>query len=307
MNTEHHPATVRAYLDHLAGEKNYSRATVAAYGRDLAQFQTFLGRLGLGLEEPENIKREHVHGFMADLHRMRNSKSSMARKLSSLRGFFGYLARRRGLTTNPVAGVANPRQDKRHPGVLNVDQALALLEARDPRDAETVRDLALAELLYGAGLRISEALGLEAQDLDLENGMVRVTGKGEKERIVPLGDGAVRRLSAYLARRQEFDPDAGENALFLGVRGRALARRQANRILEKLSRLAGLPGQASPHTLRHSYATHLLEAGADLRSVQELLGHERLTTTQRYTHLNITQVTRIYDQAHPKAGGTKKK
>ncbi len=200
-----------------------------------------------------------------------------------------------------MAGLRNPKQDKRHPKALNVDQALALLEAKLSPDPEGLRDLALAEMLYGAGLRVSEAFSLDIDDFDPASGFVRVMGKGGKERLAPLGRTALSRLARYVGQRGALLGDAKERALFLGLRGGRLDRRQAARIVQNLAGLAGLPQRISPHTLRHSFATHMLEAGADLRSVQELLGHERLSTTQRYTHLNLQHLMQTYDKAHPKA------
>jgi len=201
-----------------------------------------------------------------------------------------------------MAGIRNPKQEKRHPQVLNVDQAISVMEVALEPDPEGLRDIALAEVLYGSGLRISEAIGLDLNDLDSD--VIRVLGKGSKERIVPLSEAAMVRIRRYLEQRHAFiKDDYSEQALFLSVRaGKRLDRRQANRIIAKLGRLAGLPKDLHPHMLRHSFATHMLEAGADLRSVQELLGHENLTTTQRYTHLDMQHVMQVYDQAHPRAG-----
>lgn len=297
------PDTALAFLAHLDVEKGYSQATVAAYGRDLEQFEAWLGTRGLSLAAPDAVTRNHVRGFMAELHRLRTAKSSVSRKLSALRSLFRYLAKSGLVAANPVAGVKNPKQDSRHPKALNVDQALALMEAGAGDDARAQRDMALAEVLYGSGLRVSEALGLDLDDVDLSSSVVRVMGKGSKERVSPLSDAGRERLKRYLAVRGEFNAGCTELALFLGDRGARLQRRQANRILERLAKLAGLPEHVHPHMLRHSFATHLLESGADLRSVQELLGHARLTTTQRYTHLNLDKIMRTYDKAHPKAGG----
>ncbi len=298
------PETVAAYLAHLAVEKGYSESTVEAYGRDLGQFQDWLAERGAGLDDPGAVTRDHVRGWMADMHRRRMGRSSVARKLSSLRGLFRFLARQRMVDADPTAGVRNPKQDKRHPKALNVDQALALMQASVEPGPEGARDVALAELLYGSGLRISEALGLDVNDVDTGSGAVRVMGKGSKERLAPLSDEGARRLDAWLRERHHVAPDWEQQALFVGDRGGRLQRRQANRILEKLAGLAGLPEHVHPHMLRHSFATHLLEAGADLRSVQEMLGHARLTTTQRYTHLTMSKLMRDYDAAHP---GAKKK
>ncbi|MDR3044461.1 MAG: tyrosine recombinase XerC [Desulfovibrio sp.] len=331
------------FLAHLGMEKGYADATVTAYGTDMDQFAAFLadagngpaipGRpslpipapssTGLSLDTPELIGKRHVQRFLAELHRQRIAKSSVARKLSALRAFFRFLLRLRRVTADPTAGVHNPKQEQRHPHALNVDQAFALLDERrqrkalaaahatpragqagdsGPADAVLLtRDLALAELLYGSGLRVSEALELNVLDADPASGVVRVMGKGGRERMSPLSDTARDALSAWLGVRHQVDEGRGEPALFLGARGGRLNRRQAARIIEALCLRAGLPQAISPHGLRHSFATHLLEAGADLRSVQELLGHARLSTTQRYTHLTLSRLVDVYDRAHPRS------
>ncbi|MGE4192077.1 MAG: tyrosine recombinase XerC [Pseudodesulfovibrio sp.] len=296
---------VRGFLAYLEVEKGYSSATVRSYGTDLDQFRDFLKGRRLSLEKPEKINRDHVRAFLAELHRLSLTKTSMGRKLSSLRAYFKYLLRHKIVTRDPLAGIRNPKQEKRHPQVLNVDQAVAMMEANIEPDPEGLRDIALAEVLYGSGLRISEAIGLDMNDVDSD--VIRVTGKGSKERIVPLSDAAVQRIRRYMGQRHAFLKDNyAEQALFLSSRaGKRLDRRQANRIVARLARLAGLPKDVHPHMLRHSFATHMLEAGADLRSVQELLGHENLTTTQRYTHLDMQRIMQVYDRAHPLAGGDK--
>ena len=293
---------VRGFLAHLSVEKGYSEATIRAYGTDLDQFEAYLARVKRTLEKPGRINRDHVRGYLSELHRQALSKTSMGRKLSSLRAFFKYLARHKEIAKDPMSGIRNPKQEKRNPQALNVDQAVSLMEAAIEPDPEGLRDLALAEVLYGSGLRISEALGLDLNDVDSD--VIRVFGKGSKERIVPLSDMAVKRLRRYMEQRHALlGDDYSEQALFLGSRtGQRLNRRQANRIVERLAKLAGLPTDVHPHMLRHSFATHLLEAGADLRSVQELLGHERLTTTQRYTHLDMQRLMQVYDRAHPRSG-----
>jgi integrase/recombinase XerC len=183
---------------------------------------------------------------------------------------------------------------------------MALLDAKITPDPEGLRDLALAELLYGSGLRISEALSLNVEDLDRTGESLPIRGKGNKERLAVLTPASRTRLNRYMEQRGAFEPKQGEPALFLGARGKRLDRRQAARILEKLAALAGLPQHVHPHMLRHSFASHMLQGGADLRGVQELLGHERLSTTQRYTHLDLQHVMRVYDSCHPKAEGSKK-
>jgi len=293
---------VAGFLAFLSVEKGYSEATIRSYGTDLEQFQAFLRGKKRSLETPKRINRDHVRGFLADMHRRDLSKTSIGRKLSSLRAYFKYLMRHKQIGKDPMAGIRNPKKEQRHPQVLNVDQAVSMMEAAIEPDPEGLRDIALAEVLYGSGLRISEAIGLDMNDVD--SNVIRVVGKGRKERIVPLSDAAVKRIRRYMEQRHAFlKEDWSVQALFLSVRaGKRLDRRQANRIVAKLGKLAGLPKDVHPHMLRHSFATHMLEAGADLRSVQELLGHENLTTTQRYTHLDMQRIMQVYDSAHPRAG-----
>jgi integrase/recombinase XerC len=299
--SENLPENIQVFLAYLDIEKGYSEATVAAYGTDLLQFEEFLQAGNKSCGRPRDIARPDIHSLLVHLHRQGLSKSSLSRKLSSLRSFFRFLLRNRSIDQNPCLGVRNPRQDRPHPDYLNVDQARVLLESGNEPSPRFLRDMALAELLYGSGLRISEALELDLDDVDLGQMMVRVMGKGQKERMAPLTRPGSTRIRQYIDQRQAFNPDPGDNALFLGMRGKRLNRREAGRIIHGLARGAALPGKVSPHGLRHSFATHLLQGGADLRSVQELLGHSRVSTTQRYTHLNLDEVTRIYDKAHPRA------
>ncbi|MDR1945627.1 MAG: tyrosine recombinase XerC [Desulfovibrio sp.] len=313
------PDAVAMFLAHLDMEKGCSPATVEAYGKDVMQFESILARQGLSLAAPETVTRRQVESWLADLHRRRVSKTSMGRKLSSLRAFFRFCARMRMIAALPTEGVSNPKTEKHHPSFLNVDQAFTLLNARgaspaapasesggaartdqEKAGAVKARDLCLAEILYGSGLRISEALTLDEGRISGASGTLRILGKGGKERMAPLTDAARVALDAWLEKRPVL-ADPAERALFVGERGGRLNRREAQRIMEKLCRQAGLPQAVSPHALRHSFATHLLEAGADLRSVQELMGHSRLSTTQRYTHLNLAHLTAVYDKAHPKS------
>lgn len=291
----------RLFMAHLGLERGYAETTVGAYGRDLLQFEEYLREKGRDPEKPKGISREAVRGFLAELHRRGVKRGSVARKLAALRSYFRFLIRRDVLGASPCAGVSNPKQDIRHPKVLNVDQALGLMEASHKPDPRALRDMALLELLYGSGLRVSEAVGLDLHDMDLDQGMVRVVGKGNKERLAPLTEASTERLSRYLAYRGAFGADPGEQAVFLGLRGKRLNRREAARIVGKLAAKAGIAQHISPHVLRHSFGTHMLQAGADLRSVQELLGHARLSTTQRYTHLDLARILQVYDQSHPMA------
>ncbi|SOB57864.1 Tyrosine recombinase XerC [Pseudodesulfovibrio profundus] len=293
---------VQGFLAYLAVEKGYSEATIRSYGTDLEQFEEFLGRSKRSLDKPLRIDRDHVRGYLAAMHGRRLTKSTMGRKLSSLRAYFKYLKKHRVISKDPTAGVRNPKLEKRKAQVLNVDQAVSMMETYIEPDPEGLRDIALAELLYGSGLRISEAIDLDLNDVDSD--VIRVVGKGSKERIVPLSDSSIDRIRRYIEQRHALlQGNYAEQALFIGVRsGKRLNRRAANRIVAKLARLAGLPKDVHPHMLRHSFATHMLEAGADLRSVQELLGHENISTTQGYTHLDMQRIMQVYDSAHPRAG-----
>lgn len=311
---------LRAFSTFLAVEKGYSHATVEAYLRDITQFATLTAPDGVDLTSPAQITRRHVQRWLMALNREGVGRASMGRKLSALRAFFRFLLRRGEINALPTQGIANPKAERRHPHFLNVDQAQAVLregagaDPKNPPDpALLARDLALAELLYGSGLRISEALALDLKHFNPANAHIKVLGKGGKERLAALTDAAQTALAAWLALRSEVAGRAREGksqeggtaqpeaALFLGARGARLNRRQAQRIIAGLCLRAGLSQTVSPHGLRHSFATHLLEAGADLRAVQELLGHARISTTQRYTHLNLSKLMEVYDQAHPRA------
>lgn len=299
-------------------QKGSSEATIEAYATDLLEFEDYLQSQGASLERPSEITRPMIQGFSAFLFRSSMARSSISRKLSALRSLFRHLLKLHKITSDPCSGVRNPKQDQRAPSMINVDQVFSLLDDHSPSKQETfpghdqetevisLRDMALLELLYGSGLRISEALGLDVKDIHPASRHVRVMGKGNKERIVPLSDSSVAALERWLSARQSIPHAQGECAVFLGLRGKRLDRRQAARILEKHSQHAGIPQHLSPHDLRHSFATHLLEGGADLRCVQELLGHSRISTTQRYTHLNLEALTRIYDASHPLAKNNKK-
>lgn len=316
------PEKLEIFLTHLEFEKGYSAATIDAYATDLVQFEESLNAASCSLEHPELVTKKHVQAFMAAQHRSGSNKTSVARRLSAVRSFFKFCAKMRFITSLPTEGVSNPKQEKRHPKVLNVDQMFALLDTEIPvtqdgsspkkatskashssHEAERARDIALAELIYGSGLRISEAVGLNTTQLDLVDKHLKVWGKGSKERLVPLSDSSVTALQKWMHKRSQLSQPESEDALFIGNRGGRLNRRQAARIIDALCKAAGLAQSVSPHSLRHSFATHLLESGADLRSVQELLGHARLSTTQRYTHLNLAHLMQVYDNAHPKAGG----
>lgn len=300
-------ALLHKYILWLESGMGAATATIEAYCSDLSLFREYLESPEVNCHSWKSLDEDHVRGFMASLFHGGTAKSSMARKLAAIRSFISYLRRNGHIQANIMRQIHNPRQDHRQPPFLNVDEAFALLDNQCVRSltgtegAVAARDLALAELLYGSGLRISEALQLDLKDMRSGAASFRVMGKGARERMAILTDTCVSAMNAWLeARGQLAAPE--ETALFVGVRGKRLNRREGARIMERLCCNAGLKQTFSPHALRHSFATHLLSAGAGLRTVQELLGHKRVATTQRYTHLSIERLMEIYDRAHPRGG-----
>lgn len=294
------------FESYLVHEKGVSPHTHKNYMVDLAQFFNFLetkfpGIMGMAKgsigKADVNIVREYVAQMIAD-----RSPSSRARKLASLRTFFQYCIRQGLLSSNPAKEVATPKVPKRVPKFLTVDEVFALLNVPMDNEILGARDKAIMELLYASGIRVGELVALDVADLDLSGGTVRVMGKGRKERIVPMGDKACRALSAYLELRPALVPDGSdEEALFVNRRGGRLTARSVERMLNKYIQRSGLQKKVTPHVLRHTFATHLLGSGADMRGIQELLGHASLSTTQKYTHVGIEAMMDAYDKAHPKA------
>ncbi len=295
---------ISEFLADLAAERRASPRTVRAYGSDLRQFEGFLLEAG-GRLDPSAVDVDDVRAFFASLH-SDLAATSRARKLSALRSFFRW-ARARGLCdTNPAASVRGPKLPKALPRYLDEEDAVALVEAPSARSPLGLRDRALLELAYGAGLRASELAGLDLGDLDLEHGVVRVLGKGSKERVVPCGPMAVRAMERYLVVRHRLKPKDGAvhpTAVFLNHRGGRLSTRSIRTLVKRHAVEAGIFKDVSPHVLRHTFATHMLDHGADLRGIQELLGHASLGTTQRYTHVSVERLIRAYDDAHPRARG----
>ncbi len=305
------PPEVTEYLDHLAKERDVSPNTVRAYHRDLDDFSGFLGRY-YG-ERPwswQGVDRLAMRAFLGDLSKRGLSKRSMARTLSAVRSFYRYMHRNEIVDANPARAVGAPRLDKYLPGYLDRAQIDLLFQTAEVRAWEgkfvDVRNLAILELFYSTGMRLSELQGLSRQDLDMVSQQVKVRGKGRKERIVPIGDHAVLALRNYEAKRDELlrglGPRAGDrNAVFLGRTGRRIGVRAIQKVvtglLDQIDEDAGL----SVHSLRHTFATHLLDAGADLRAVQELLGHASIATTQIYTHTSVERLKQVYQKAHPRA------
>jgi integrase/recombinase XerD len=294
---------VSAYADYLRVERGLAAATIRAYDTDLRLF----GRDAPGIEHwgasPEPA-RDYL-GSMARPPRVLRP-TSLRRKAASIRAFYRFCYAEELIDADVAALIDLPRQTQRLPDTLDAQEVVELLDATDGQDVIGLRDRALLELLYAAGLRISEALSLDRHDLSGSGGFVRVIGKGDKERLVPVGDVALEAIEAYLLERDRTtderpDAERGREPLFLSRRGRRLDRMAAWRVMRKAALRAGLSGRVTPHTLRHSFATHLLEGGADLRVVQELLGHASITTTQLYTHITGERIRQVYARAHPRA------
>jgi integrase/recombinase XerC len=288
---------IDAFCRYLDSERNVSPHTLEAYGRDLEQFRLFLvgergEKAGTGAVDHLLIRR-----YLAQLHR-EYAKSSIGRKLAAIRALYTWLLRTGQTEKNPAELVATPKREKKLPYHLTIDEVVTLVEA--PRGVEilSIRDRAILETLYSCGIRVSELTGLDVGGANLADGSVRVLGKGGKERIVPLGRKAVDALTVYLAERNLPPPGA---PLFTNARGGRLTRRSVARVIDRYIIHLATMKKVSPHTLRHTFATHLLEAGADLRAIQELLGHASLSTTQKYTHVSIDRLMEVYDKAHPKA------
>jgi integrase/recombinase XerC len=293
------------FLDYLVYERNVSVNTVTAYRDDLESFVTFLchdyytlGRDQLDLRQVDHLT---IRAYLSALGRRKLARSSMARHLSALRSFFKYLMREGRVEANPARSVATPKRENYLPSVMQPSDVALLLEQPALNVPLGVRDRAWLELLYASGLRISELVAIDLDDIELRARLVKVHGKGSKERIVPFGSKAEEAIRAYLPIRGELVDDADEQALFLNYRGQRITTRSVARLFDGYVRDASLRSGISPHTMRHSFATHLLNAGADLRGIQELLGHASLSTTQKYTHLNDWQLIAVYKKAHPRA------
>jgi integrase/recombinase XerC len=303
-------ARIEEFIDYLKSQKGYSPQTLRSYRVDLTQFSQFLmeRRPGEGDGEPrgdlESTDYGEIREYLAGLYG-RCKRKTIARKLSALRSFFAFAQRRGRVATNPAAEISTPKQEQYIPTYLPVDQMFSLLEVPDRGKPLGLRDLALLEVLYSCGLRVSELVGLNLGSVDFRERLVRVLGKGNKERIIPIGKKAAAVLREYLDSVQVLRGKRGLSStqapLFLNARGGRLSSRSVENIVKRYGRECGLLTDISPHALRHTYATHLLDGGADLRSVQELLGHVSLSTTQRYTHVSLDKLMEVYDRAHPRS------
>ncbi|MHB8417616.1 MAG: tyrosine recombinase XerC [Myxococcales bacterium] len=288
-----------AFLQHLEIERGVSRETLRDYRLDVSQYLDFLGDRQVAFTDAE---RGHVRAFLAAMSAT-CGPASLSRKLSALHTFYRFCLATGRARHNPIAGLRRPKVPRRLPGMLRAEEVAAVLEALDGSGPFDLRDRAAAELLYSSGLRVSELASLDLDRLDLDGGTVRVIGKGDKERVVPVGRPALEALRRWLEARASLPRAAASSALFVGPSGRRLGDRQVRTVLRRAALKAGLGRRAHPHLLRHCFATHLLEGGADLRSIQEMLGHASLSTTQRYTQVDLRQLFAVYDRAHPKAKG----
>lgn len=316
MNPTSFDHLLNAFIDFLSTEKGYSDNTCRAYARDLEGFITYFvtnralavtgaedeaGVIDDPAADMDRISNLMIRGYLADLHRRGLKKTSTARKLSAVRSFFKFMEKHGVISGNPAETVLTPKQDKPIPNYLSVDDVFRLLDSVKTDNIAGKRDRAILETLYSTGIRVSELAGMNLPDVDFSGKTVRVMGKGSKERIVPIGKAALAAIRSY---REDLDARGAavnhRGALFLNKNKGRLSVRSVARMLDKAARRAGLTVPVAPHDLRHSFATHMLDAGLDLRMVQELLGHRQLSTTQRYTHVSIDRLMAAYDQAHPR-------
>ena len=301
---------MQVFLESLSAEKGYSPHTVRAYRNDLQEFAAIVTGTGPAADkreqaaaelDPRQVDTLAIRGYLATLYQ-KNRKSTIARKLSAVRTFFRFLIRQGMIEISPAEAVQTPKQEKKIPSYLTVDDMFRLLDAIPDQTVYDRRNRAIFETLYASGVRISELAGLDTAHVDLDGKTIKVAGKGNKERVVPIGDKAVRAIRAYRTRLYKetgIAPDQ-TGALFRNKNKTRLSARSMARCLDQLVRACGMMVPVSPHTLRHTFATHMLNAGADLRAVQELLGHESLSTTQKYTHVSIDRLMEVYDKAHPR-------
>jgi integrase/recombinase XerC len=296
---------LKRYEEYLKFERGFADLTLRFYVKDLKEFLKYISaqKIEDNITKESKILPSLIRGYLASLFKIRK-KSTVSRKLASLRTFFKFLEKDGVIESDPTEGLTFPKVPKSLPRFLNQDEAKTLVEAPDSHNVLALRDRALLELLYSSGLRVSELTGLKIQNVDMENELLRVKGKGGKERIVPFGEKAKVALEEYLDKRREL---LGQGRLiendfiFLNYRGEKLTARSVERIIKKYRTKSGLSKEISPHVLRHSFATHLLEGGADLRVIQELLGHSSLSTTQKYTHISVDQLMEVYKKTHPRA------
>ncbi|MFB0566349.1 MAG: tyrosine recombinase XerC [Candidatus Aminicenantaceae bacterium] len=290
---------VNQFLNYLKYEKDASPLTIKSYRSDLSQLVKYLSEKGVSLKEIDNVL---LRGFLARLYDRKDKKSTIARKLAAIRSFLKFCMMKKWLEDNPAKVVATPKQEKHVPSFLSEDEMANFLDLPPSDKVLELRDKAILELLYATGIRVSELIGINLEDLTFEERLIRVRGKGKKERLLPFGRKAEESLVRYIQARHSINKGRiDEKSLFLNYRGQRLTPRSVERIIDKYILLSALKRKISPHSLRHSFASHLLSRGADLRVIQELLGHESLATTQKYTHLDLPQLLKVYRKSHPRS------
>ena len=288
-------SSIPKFVSYLEVERNYSEHTLRSYQADLRELKDFLEG-----KDPKNITHIDLRRFLAELKRKGLAKRTIVRKLGAIRSFFRFLSREKYITTNPADSIFTPKLDKRLPEFLDTKKIIALITAPREDDILGIRDRAILEVLYSTGIRVSELVGMSEKDVDLISGAVKVRGKGKKERLALLGRAAQTALRKYIEKSKKQKTGSGE-AIFFNKAGKRLTDRSVRRIVSKYVKKCSIQENISPHSIRHSFATHLLNNGADLRSVQELLGHKNLSTTQIYTHLGSQRIKDMYQNAHPRA------
>lgn len=288
---------IEQFENYLATERNYSHNTLKAYKKDLDEFYGYVTAASLA-EDPSQITDSHIRRFIGSLNN-KNSKSTIERKLASLRTFFQFLQNEKIIKTNPAKLIPTPKKEKKLPVFLSVDEMFRLIDQQVGEGVKELRDKALLELMYSSGIRVGELVSLKFDNINNENSEIKLLGKGGKQRIVPVGRKAVQSLLQYVEKRELLKPRC--DYVFINSRGTKLSERSVGRIVKHLALKASLSKNISPHALRHSFATHLLGSGADLRAIQDMLGHSSLSVTQKYTHTSIERIMDVYDKTHPRS------
>lgn len=292
--------TLQEFIDYLSVEKGLSKNTLESYKRDLCSFCKYLKVCGISTFE--ETSRNNIVGFLLTLRQAGKATATLSRNLASIRSLYAFLFQERRLTDNPAADLESPKLEKKLPRVLTTQEVDVLLEQPDNLQITGIRDRSMLEVIYATGIRVTELMTLDTGDINLDAGFIRCIGKGSKERIIPVGSMAIRFLGVYLEEsRPKLVKHSGEQALFVNQHGKRLTRQGFWKILKKYARQTGIGKEITPHTMRHSFATHLLENGADLRSVQEMLGHADISTTQIYTQVTKRKLRDVYEKTHPRA------
>ena len=300
---------IKDFINYMQYEKGASKHTLHAYSGDLKEFTDFLKKKEICFDAKKNpvvklVDAEAIRSFVGWLFREKKKRSTIGRKLATIKSFFKFLVKKDMVDRNPAETVSSPKIESRLPRTLSVDEAFSLMEAPGLKTPLDKRNRAILEVFYSTGIRVGELVGLDLDTIDLESGVLKVMGKGKKERIVPLGSKAIDALREYLYSGREplakGDP-LQKKAIFLNARGGRLSSRSVERVVDKYIKIARVNKSLSPHSIRHSFATHMLESGADLRAIQEMLGHASLSTTQKYTHISVDMLMKVYDKAHPRA------